>query len=55
MRKIDSKGREVIRKLERKNYSIKFVEQDNLEKNLDRLYDVIAELLYEDAMRTIDK
>ncbi|MEK3855914.1 hypothetical protein [Cytobacillus sp. FSL H8-0458] len=41
----DQKGRKIIRRIVRKSYTINFVKQDDLEQNLDRLYEVIAELL----------
>lgn len=49
-KEFDKKGREVILKIKEKNYTIKFVKQDNLEKNLDGLYQVVANLLYEEAL-----
>lgn len=44
----DEKGRKIIKRIIRKNYTIKFLEQENLEQNLDRLYEVIAELLIDE-------
>lgn len=49
--KIDSKGREIIKTIKRKNYTINFVKQDNLEENLGGLYKLAAELLADESLR----
>lgn len=50
-KEFDSKGREILKKIKRKKYIIEFIKQENLEKNLDSLYEVIAELLVEEAIK----
>ncbi|MCM3160967.1 hypothetical protein [Metabacillus litoralis] len=47
--------RKVLKIVKRKNYTIIFSEQENLEDDLTGLYRVIAELLYEDALKNNDR
>lgn len=46
----DSKGREIVKVVQKDNYTINFVRTGNEEKDLSSLYKCIAELLYEEAI-----
>lgn len=41
----------VIKTIKKKNYTIEFIEQDNLEKNPEGLYKLFAELIYKNSMK----
>ncbi|WP_157801086.1 hypothetical protein [Bacillus solitudinis] len=50
-KQFDPKGREILAVVKKKNYSIRFVKNENAEKSLDGLSRAIAELLYEEAIK----
>jgi hypothetical protein len=43
--------REVIKRIEKKNFVIEFVKQDNISDNHENLYKVVADILYNRAMK----
>lgn len=47
--KIGEKEFEVFKEVKRKNYTIKFLKNENPEKNIDDLYRGIGELLFKHA------
>jgi len=47
---VQGKEYEVFKEIKKKRYSIKFVKQENLNKNIDEYIRIVAQLLYEDAL-----
>ncbi len=54
MKKVDAynkDGRKIITSIQRDNYIIDIVKQESTEKTLDDLYQVIAKLMYKEAIQ----
>lgn len=49
------KGEKILKIIENKNCTIVFVEQDNLEENLDGYYEVLASLLLKNQYDELKK
>lgn len=50
-RQYDKKGREILKVIHKGNYSIRLVKNENAKEDKSSFYKLLAELLYEEAMR----